>query len=481
MKRFFAALLLVAMMLVTACGQPAELMSFIDSSEGMDLNGVEINWLWIGGTRTTPRYSYGTPQYDALLQRIDEIEKKYGCELGARIPTDGLDIDLEKNDIYADLPDAPGDFTSLNLQLMAGSFAYDILFHNGNSERFKAGYYLPMTDLTSYIDWEDAEKFGSKQLLEAGMYDGVPYMVYPNNWPGFDGVEMCVAAYNRDLYRQYQLTDPHEFYENGTWTYDTFEKEFLAKVTIEEAADGEVQMYAFQTDEPDFYQCLIASNDVQFVEKKSDGTLVANPYPQSFVNAISWAQKIIGEYGDIILYDSDTYAVEEYCRGEVFMGWLPSNAVTTGAIAYNELSVFDSGVMPLPAGPDATYGEWGQMIQEIMGFCVPITSVNAEAAAMIINDLCEPFPGFEDPDSFYDMVFSDPLDKEIYMELGKHVKYDYTMDADKLGRTIGENFGDVATIPSKSLTAAMDQYRNLMITLVENWMLPNYNTVHAED
>ncbi|MBE6892253.1 MAG: hypothetical protein E7481_09575 [Ruminococcaceae bacterium] len=482
MKRLFAILLLAAMMLVTACGQPAELLPFVTGDGEIDLKGVEINWQWIGGTRTTPTYTYGTPQYDALLDRINDIEEEFGCTLGARLPTDGLDIDLgEDKTIYDHLPDAPGDFETLELQLMAGTYKYDLVFQNGTSERFKAGYYVPMTDLTDYIDWTDSEKYGSRNLLEAAMYDGVPYQVYPMNWPGFDGVEMCVAAYNKDLYRQYQLTDPHEFYENGTWTYETFENELLAKVDIGKAPEGQPQIYAFQTDEPDFYQCLIASNNVHFVEKKDDGTLVADPYPTSFVNAITWAQGIIGEYEDIILYDSDTYAVEEYCRGEVFMGWLPSNAVTTGAIAYNDKAVFETGIMPLPAGPDAVYGEWGQLIQEIMGFCIPISSVNQEAAAMIISELCEPLPNFEDKSTFYDMVFADPIDIEIYMELGKHVKYDYTKDDNSKGRTIGENFGEIATSPNRSLSEAMEQYRGMFTTFIEEWMVPNYNTVNSVD
>lgn len=482
MKRFFAILVLAVMMFVTACGQPPELLPFITGDGGIDLEGVEIYWQWLGGTRTTPQYKYGTPQYDALLDRINDIEEKYGCVLGSRLPTEGLDIDLgEDKTIYDHLPDAPGDFETLEIQLMAGTYKYDILFCNGTSEKFKSGYYIPMTDLSSYIDWTDSEKFGSKQLLESAMYEGVPYQVYPTQWPGFDGVEMCVAVYNKDLYKQYQLTDPHEFYENGTWTYDTFEEELLAKVEISKAPEGETQIYAFQTDEPDFYQCLIASNNVSFVNKNDDGTLSADPYPASFVNAITWAQGIIGEYEDIILYDSDTYACEEFCRGEIFMGWLPSNAVTTGAIAYNDQAVIETGIMPLPAGPDATYGEWGQMIQEIMGFCIPVSSVNQEAAAMIINELCEPLPGYEDSSSFYDMVFADPLDVEIYQELGKNVKYDYTQDDDGLGRTIGENFGDIATTPSKSLSEAMEQYRTLFTTFIEEWMVPNYETVHAED
>ncbi len=482
MKRLFAVLLLSAMILVTACGQPVELLPFIDAnSEGMDLKGVQINWQWLGGTRTTPVYEYGTPQYDALLDRINDIEEKYGCILGARLPSAGDDVDIDDSVRYENLPAAPGDFTNLDLQLMAGTYKYDILFQNGTSYKFKTGYYVPMDALSDYIDYTDSEKYGSLNLLEAAMYDGELYQVYPMNWPGFDGVEMCVAAYNKDLYKQHQLTDPHEFYENGTWTYKTFEDELLAKVNISKAPEGEAQLYAFQTDEPDFYQCLIASNNVSFVKRNDDGSLSADPYSAPFINAITWGQDMIEKYEDIILYDSDTYAVEEYCRGEVFMGWLPTNAVTTGAIAYNDKAVFETGIMPLPAGPDAVYGEWGQMIQEIMGFCVPITSVNQEAAALIISELCEPLPNFEDRSTFLEMVFADPLDIEIYSELGKHVKYDYTKDDNETGRAIGESFGDVATTPGKSITEAMDMYRNMMTTFIENWMVPNYNTVHPVD
>jgi len=470
MKRLFALLFLVAMVFITACEAP-NLIPFINTDIGSNLEGVEINWLWCFGSRTTPTYKIGTPQYDALIDRIAEIEKELGCDIIANIPTGDGDIDKERENV-------PINMEALNMQLMSGSFKYDILFTNMSSEDFKMGFFHPINNFSA-IDWTNAEKFGHKGLLEAAMYEGVPYMVYPINWPGFDGVEMCVAAYNRDLFGQYQLTDPQEFYEQEIWTYDTFVNEILAKVEIDNS-DSDVKMYAFQTDEPDFYQCLIASNNVQFVEKASDGKYVANPFPQSFVNAITWAQGIIREYGDIILYDSDTYANEEYCRGEIFMAWAPTNTVTTGSIAYNDKAVFDSGVMPLPAGPDAVYGEWGQCVQDLMGFSIPITSVNEEAAAQVINALCEPFPGYEDPEIFYDMTFTNEKDIEIFMELGKHTRYDYTHVGDDLGRSAGEFFGDIACDPTRSLTEGMESYRDRMITLVEEWMLPNYATVYGE-
>lgn len=468
MKRFFAIMILLATILVTACGQSGELLPFLGDESGLDLNNIEVKWVWTGGTITTPKYVIDTPQYDALISRISEIESELGCDIVYNIPTG--DVALDRN----------LEVVNVEAELMAGSLDYDIVFTNLHSESFKTGMYYSMMDLSDYIDWTDSEKFGHRGLLEAGMYHGVPYMVYPINWPGFDGVEMCVAAYNRDLFGQYALTDPQEFYEQKIWTYDTFTNEFLAKIDIDNSAN-EAKRYAFQTDEPDFYQCLIVSNNVQFVRKAEDGSYVAEPYPQSFVNAITWAQNTIREYKDIILYDSDTYANEEYCMGEVFMAWAPTNTVTTGSIAYNDKAVFDSGVMPLPAGPDAVYGEWGQCVQDLMGFCIPVTSLKYEAAATVIDALCEPLTGFENKRDFYEMTFTNPLDVEIYLELGKHTRYDYTYDDDRVGRTLGEFFGEVATQPGRSIYEATETLRHVMTNLVENWILPNYGTVHAED
>ena len=177
MKKIAAILLLAAMLFVTACAQPIELMPFINSGNA-NLEGVEINWLWHWGSRTTPSYKIGTPQYDALLDRIAEIEDELGCDIIANIPTGDEELDDKREDL-------PADREMLNMLLMSGSFKYDILFTNQDSEDFKMNLYYPMTHLSSYIDWTDAEKYGHRGLLEAGMYNGVPYMVYPMNWPGF--------------------------------------------------------------------------------------------------------------------------------------------------------------------------------------------------------------------------------------------------------------------------------------------------------
>ena len=460
MKKLLAIFLLAVMILSTACTSAPELMSFIEEADLNNLKDVELNWLYKLVDGTNVSYTVDTPQYDALLKRVKEIENSLGCTIKTKIEQHG---------------DA---LINVDFELMAGTLIYDTVLFAGDPDSYKGDLYYPITDFSEYIDWTDSEKYGNKQYLEASMYKGVPYSVSPMYWPGFDGVGLFVAAYNRDLFKQNNLTDLHEYYEQGTWTYDTFRNEFIANVTIDTAS--EVPMYALQTDQPDFYQALVYSNNVKFIEEAEDGTLIPTPYPQSFVNAMTWGQNLISDYKEVILYDSDTYELEEYTRGEIFVAFAPSTAVTTGKIAYNENSTFDSGVMPLPCGPDATYGEWGQCVQGSHGFSIPVTTENPEAAAMFINLICEPLVGFEDPTAFYNMIFEDETDLEIYMQLGKNYRYDYTHVGDKsLGRQVGEGFGN-AVCKGSSLTERMESYINTMTTLVEDWMMPNYKTVYGE-
>ena len=72
------------------------------------------------------------------------------------------------------------------------------------------------------------------------------------------------------------------------------------------------------------------------------------------------------------------------------------------------------------------------------------------------------------------------LKAQAYLELGKNTRYDYTYDDDRIGRAVGEFFGDVATQPNRSVAEAIETYRHVMTTLVEKWMLPNYKTVSGE-
>ncbi|MBQ6809588.1 MAG: hypothetical protein IJP09_02625 [Clostridia bacterium] len=458
MKKIIATLLLAVMILSTACASAPELLPFIDEKPtGTGLAGQTLKVHLNFGT-----YKDDSPYRDALIEHVENIATKLNGNIELRYDRE----DSTEREI--DVP----------FEIAAGTYQYDVYVAGADTNIVKSKIFLPITEFYDYIDYRDSEKYGTLEYLEGIMYDGVLYGVSPQQWPGIDAVELFTNVYNRDLFKENNLTDLHEYYEQGIWTWDTFENEYLAKVQID--ANSEIPYYAFQTDQPDYFQSVFYANDCSFVERLDDGTVVPSIGNAAFVEAITWGQHIIREYGDITLFDSDTYANEEYVRGEIFCGWLPSNQVITGNIAYE--ANFDSGVMPLPCGPNATYGEWSQIIQGCFGCFIPVTTSDMEGSAMIISELCEPLPGYEDPAIFYDMTFENQTDLEIFMKLSENCRYDYARVGDnKLGRSIAESFGKTLTKPDRSVTADIETYRRMMTTLAEDWIIPNYNMVHGEE
>ena len=88
-KRILATLALAATVFTTSCAEPATLLPFISSdSDGLNLDGTKISWAWAKGNVENGYYELGTPQYDILMERIDEIEKKYNCGIEALINED---------------------------------------------------------------------------------------------------------------------------------------------------------------------------------------------------------------------------------------------------------------------------------------------------------------------------------------------------------------------------------------------------------
>ena len=122
MKRILAVFLLAVMLFSTACGQQGELLSFIDNNVSGKLDGLEVKWVWTGGTITTPKYVIDTPQYDSLMGRIAEVEEELDCDIVYNIPTGDAVLDRGL------------DVVNVEAEVMAGSMQYDIIFTNLHSE-----------------------------------------------------------------------------------------------------------------------------------------------------------------------------------------------------------------------------------------------------------------------------------------------------------------------------------------------------------
>ena len=464
-KRILATLALAATVFTTSCAEPATLMDFMPQSyDSLNLNGTKISWAWAKGGEEHAYYEWGTPQYDFLIEKIDAIENELNCEIEAIIDEDKVNMD------------------AIKIKMMSGTPSHDIITAGGTSDLAVGGLIYSLTDLSDYIDLKSTTKFGPLTAQEAYMYNGEVYGVIPAQWPGFEPMGGYVIAYNRDLFKENGLTDPHEYYENETWTYNTFENEFIGKSNIQDNEGNPVDVLLLH--ESNWYQALIHSNQVQFVEKQSDGTLVANPYSSSFINAMTWGENLVDNYRDKLNFE-DTRDIESYRLGLNLSTLAYTQAFTTGNIAYNDLGNFESGLMPFPCGPDATYGEWTSCMVHIYGFMIPITSVNAEASAMVIDRLAEPFETFGGDagllEYYKDNIFMNELDAEIFVEISKNTSYTYANVAGSLGTDVRSGFQDVLYNANTSITTAMDRYRDMLTELIEEWMIPNYEAVYGNE
>ncbi|MBE6891652.1 MAG: carbohydrate ABC transporter substrate-binding protein [Ruminococcaceae bacterium] len=464
-KRILATLALAATVFTTSCAEPATLMDFIPQSyDSLNLNGTKISWAWSKGGEEHAYYEWGTPQYDFLIEKIDSIENELNCEIEAIIDEDKVNMD------------------AIKIKMMSGTPSHDIITAGGTSDLAVGGLIYSLTDLSDYIDLKNTIKFGPLTAQEAYMYNGEVYGVIPAQWPGFEPMGGYVIAYNRDLFKENGLTDPHEYYENETWTYNTFENEFIGKSNIQDNEGNPVDVLLLH--ESNWYQALIHSNQVQFVEKQSDGTLVANPYSSSFINAMTWGENLVDNYRDKLNFE-DTRDIESYRLGLNLSALAYTQAFTTGNIAYNDLGNFESGLMPFPCGPDATYGEWTSCMVHIYGFMIPITSVNAEASAMVIDRLAEPFETFGGDagllEYYKDNIFMNERDAEIFVEISKNTSYTYANVAGSLGTDVRSGFQDVLYNANTSITTAMDRYRDMLTELIEEWMIPNYEAVYGNE
>lgn len=448
-RKVFTSLLLTTTLLTVSCAEPVQLLDFIGENTGLDISGTTVDFGWISGLSTNANYIENTPQYDAYLNRLNETEAKFNCTIN-RIK----------------------DLGDVSVKLMAGAHSADILISSMCSKDFYA-----ITDFSSLIDISDA-KYGGLDCLENAMIDGVPYGVIPIMWPGFAPSSSGLMAYNRDLFKENNITDLHEYYENGIWTWDTYQAEFIDPINIQDK-NGEI-IYLLQTDGTEVFTAALMSNHVEFV-KNENGELTADPYSQAFQTTITWWQDLIAEYNDKILESSNCHTLEYYRSQKALTCSASPAHLVTGSIAYNDMASFESGVMPWPAGPDAEYGEWRQWSRGFYGFSIPITARVPEAAALIIDELSEPFEEFGGESGLYDYYFSNTFatetDAEIFIKTQVTPKFSYEVYEEM--QKVRDIFSDVITTPSKSVTEAMGQAETIFTELIEEYMIPNYNAVYG--
>ena len=460
-KKIFV-LALCGLMLVACNTSQVELLSFIDpDSDKLDYDGEVIQAF----NTEDNIFAYkddNTPQSEALWKRIADIEEKLNVEF--EMVYDGENI----IDLYT-------------AQVAAGSLKTDLIYRsNGNNlwSLGKAGILLPITDFPQYIDLSDTDKYGMPGNLEAAMHNGIPYAVQPVQWPGLQGVECFVIAYNPDKFASNNLTGLHEYYENKTWTWDTMKNVF--DTAAPSLGENDVLLEAHGGF---LLNTLFISNGFDFVTFV-DGEPTFDLTPQEALMAIDYLKDIY-TYGEKIEIGTDTddrWDYTTFIAGNALTVLTTAQAVTTEDIAYE--ANFAYNIMPFPCGPNVDYGRWAQSVTRIYGLAVTIGAEEPEVVAHVISELCEPFEEFGGSidglkEYYRNSVFTTDIDVEIYFAIDDYVRFDY----DDVGmineytNVIAQNINKASAIEliQKNKNVAEQMYINYLEGNLKGYLIEHMN------
>ena len=460
MKKIFSILVLVVALFITSCGATApELLEFIvDEGSGVDYGGIGIiissekngmnekETAWLNILNYDTNTGYG----DAILSRVADIEKNLGVKISYDTEEDGA--------------------AAMKLKLMAGAYIADMVNYTsfGGMENFAAaGMLHPMTGF-EHIDLSETWKYGDANVLEGAMVNSVPYAVQPISWPKWEATGITSIIYNMDILEEISATDPHEFWENLNWYWDTFEETYLKGVSM----TGEDE-WVMSASEKLYYYAFAYANDIQYVSAGSDGSYVVNTKPQALIEALEEASQWYKDYGnDKLKLFSDYWTHEDF--DEELALFTISNPTLPGT------SDVRCGLMPFPCGPSNTYGRWCQAFDRIAGFGIPVSSIEPDVAAHVLSELFEPLDEYLGPleDYYKEMIFNTEVDAEIYMELVRDARYDYTFHGGSdLMRAVNNSFSG-AIKAGRGAVETADMYSSGVAAIVNDYILPNYDYMY---
>ncbi len=410
-------IILCCIMLVACGSQPVTLLDFIGEESKLTYDGRTFVVYSDEGENGINLLAYDNDQSmqaDAMRNRISYIESEFDT-----------DIELSSK--------GHADFDQYYITSIGSGLKPVDFFYRGNDNSLwdlaDAGVLLPMTNFPDYIDLSDEDKYGTPGVLEAAMINGVPYAVQPTYWPGLQGVECCLITYNADRFQTLGLTPLHEYYENKTWTWDTFLTYCDTSAPLVSVENGE---YIFSSREMYLLNMMFFANGFDFVDI-NDGVPKLNLFADSAVHSIEFYQKLLS-YGDVVEYCDSHHDYDSFINEKAITKLALAQSLITGKIAYD--SNFSYNIMPFPCGPDVEYGQWAQTVTRIFGLAIPISADDPDACAHIISELAEPFEDFggnrEGVYQYYrENVFLSELDVDIFFDVEQYVRFDYD-DADLL-------------------------------------------------
>ncbi|MBQ6053505.1 MAG: carbohydrate ABC transporter substrate-binding protein [Clostridia bacterium] len=454
MKYFkLTAVTLLFAVLLISCGVSSEIVPEYDvTSDTTDFYGTTFNWgfsmhRYASSTDNVFGYKPDTNFADMALERLKDVEKRFNCT-----------INIDNNSSSYVIGDR------LNVSLKTGVHLYDIATCDTGilSSIVRAGGYL--AGLSNLLDVKNTAKFGRPNMLQMMLWKDDLYGVVPCAWPLLVSSRIGhVLAINETLVARLGETDPREYVENSTWTWDKFE-EVLEAFTYKE---GERTVYGLSSHDAYFAMNMFLSNGVTFSEYV-DGKVVFGAYTDAGREALERAASIYNVTCKPFIYP-DASTTDHFRDGSsVMCGYFLDGVINT--LMYE---MENAGIIPFPQGPKATPGVYPTYYEEFTyATVIPANAIDTSASAAIIDAMFEPFKGLETRDDMIDyltsQVFFDPRDSAVFLGAVEYTEYGFFWEGGRSGieqciRTL------------KPVSEALEGLENVYDKLVEEYLVPHYN------
>ena len=383
-------------------------------------------------------YVTNTEFADIAKARIEEVEKKYNVKI--EIITDQSLIQSIQNETYS------------------GSVSFDAAqtVSNALSSVVRAGFMYDLADLTEYLDYTNAEKWGHIESLKPFCWDGGIFAVMPASWPMLKYYSMDgPMIFNGEIISYLNETDPREFAERDEWTWDKFEE--LMPIYAHKNDKGE-DVTSLYTGPHPLFRTIQTTNGEGFIIKDDNGEFQLGHHSERTFEAINTAWNwIFGDYASFINATAPTWnaTLQTFIDGKTTFVIVKGTELigTTSSIAYN---MSNYGLIPFPRGPHGSNKvNCGTTITEtFFGTGIPQLCEDPTMSAIILNAIYEPLPGYETDDDITKYLrqnfFFDDRDTKTFIEAYQNLYYNYR----------NESINDVyiSINNSKTMREWLDQY-----------------------
>ncbi len=447
MKKIIVYICLSAFMLtiLSACGaESVTLLDFLPANElgGTlpDFGGAEIvctsNW--------SPFYKAPentSLEADRTRYRVAQVEKA----LNVDIVTD-LGYFTEDSSYYISLYLADNMKYDMTVQLGSPNPVYNM---------YKAGILEPL-EYMSAIDLSNTEIYGTPEMRRAVTFKGLTYAFNADN--GDDGGNRGFLAYNDYLVKTFGVSDPQELYEQGLWTFDTFE-EILPLVSDMSDPSNKIYGLTVYCD----YQMLpfsaIFANGGKVVKQDENGKYVFALDDSEAIEALQWVTNL-HQTSDIYQESWPPHLFEEG-KATFYLG----RTFSIQHALLEEYNVDEYYYIPFPCGPSGEYGVSSGTYSSDQGGVAFFSSSDTEMVGYVFDY----FLRFDDyPESLVLDEYQHELTSKFWSEESyshylrgfeiQEYDYFYEIGSDLYGK-LAKGLYD-STVGNTNLSKVFDSYKN---------------------